>query len=88
MLTTQRNTLAIAPDGTIVLFTEETKGRLYTDLMRKAAMATGIDAMVTRAIDTGDHNDLDMIQSAASDLADALKHLSQVIGQMQSPAKA
>lgn len=80
---THRNALAITPNGTIVIFTEETRSQLYTLALRKAASAQGIDAMASRAIDTGDFDNLDMIQAAASDLADAMKGFADIIGQMQ-----
>ncbi|WP_153064664.1 hypothetical protein [Pseudomonas sp. AFG_SD02_1510_Pfu_092] len=87
--TTQRNALAITPEGTIVLFTEETRGQLYTHVLRRAAQAQGIDAMASRAIDTGEYNlHADMIQHAAADLADALKGFAELIGQMQIPPAA
>lgn len=84
--TTQRNALAIFPEGTIVIFTEETRGQLYTHALRKAAQAQGIDAMARIGIDTGEYDlHADMIQHAAAELADALKGFAEIIGQMQIP---
>ena len=88
MLTTHRNALPITPSGAILIFTEETKSQLFIELQRKAAAAYGIDAMAMRAIDTGDHDRIGMIQSAALELGDALLNLSVIIGQMQTPSAA
>jgi len=82
--TTTTNALAITPDGTIVIFTEETRGQLYTHVLRKAAQAQGITAMAAQAIDTGEHDlHTDMIQLAAADLAESLRGFADLIGQMQ-----
>ncbi|HGM4965487.1 TPA: hypothetical protein ACKP0L_003816 [Pseudomonas putida] len=82
--TTQLNALAITPDGTIVLFTEETRTQLYTHAMRKAAHAQGINAMAAQAIDSGEYDlHADMIQMAAAELAENLKTFAEIIGQMR-----
>lgn len=82
--TTRLNALAIIPEGTLVLFTEEARLQLYTQTMRKAAIAQGVEAMAARAIDTGEFDlHVDMIQHACSELADSLKDLAAAIGQMK-----
>lgn len=86
MSTTHQKAFAILPGaGTIIVFTEETRGQLYTALQRKAAMAHGIDAMAMRAIDTGDHDQLEWIAAAASELGEALQQLAAIIGQAKTP---
>ncbi|MEE1883370.1 hypothetical protein V0R55_24710 [Pseudomonas soli] len=82
--THHQNTLTVTQAGAIVIFTEESRTLLYTHTLRKAAQAQGIDAMMARAIDTGDYDlHADMIQHAASELAEALKHMADVIAQMK-----
>lgn len=80
--------LALTQGTAIIVFTEETGAQLYTAVLRRAAAAEGIDAMATRAIDTGDFDSIDMIQAAASEMAEALKDLACMIGQMKPSTTA
>ena len=74
--------------GGIVFFTEDIQRTLCTDLLRKAAMASGLDALAMRAIDTGDTDSLDKIQALASLLAEELQGLANIAGQLKANKSA
>jgi hypothetical protein len=75
---------ALAFGGALAVFTEETQRSLYLMLKRRAAMASGIEALAMRAIDTGDMDGLDMIATLASLQAEELLNLAAAVGQLKT----
>lgn len=75
--------------GGIVFFTEDIQRTLHIALMRKAAMASGIDAIAARAIDSGDIDDsLNKIQALAAMLSSELDTLANIAGQIAATPSA
>lgn len=71
-----------------MILTEATQRQLHTLAVGKAAMAFGINAMASKAIDSGDYEQIDMIRALASELADNLLQLASILGQIQIPDAA
>lgn len=83
LLSTIETSLALGSG--LVLFSEETQRLMRAKMLRKAAQASGIEAIAQRAIDTGDVADcLDTIMALAGELAEELHHLASITGQIKT----
>ncbi|HHG4777691.1 TPA: hypothetical protein ACPWIL_006128 [Pseudomonas aeruginosa] len=76
--------LFTTPVAVPISFTEEAQRGICISLQRKAAMASGIEALARRAIDSGDSDSLDQIEALAQLLAEELQHLAAMAGQMKT----
>lgn len=79
---------ALATGGSLVLFTEDAQRQLHVITMRKAAQVAGIEALLARAVDSGEYEEnVEMARETASEMREQLQQLAAIIGQM-TPAKA
>lgn len=83
LLTINDSSVALKPIGGVVLFTDATAHALYTQIIRKAARAAGLAALLQRAVDTGDTDQLVLMEAAASELSEELLDLANAAGQMR-----
>lgn len=84
LLTPFDATNALKPIGGMVVFTDAAGQALYTNIIRKAARAAGLAALLQRAVDTGDIDQLQLMETAASELTEELLDLANVAGQMRA----
>lgn len=84
LLTNLDTALALKPIGGLVIFTDATARALYLHITRKAARAAGVAALLQRAIDTGDTDQLGLMEAAATELSEDLLNLASIAGQMRA----
>lgn len=80
--------MSLPASGTLAVFSEDTQRQLRSFAVSQAAMAFGIEAMAARAIDSGESDQIDLMQALASKLGSELLELSNILGQIKVPNAA
>lgn len=79
-------TSILTPVNGALIFNAHTQRALSISLQQKASWAAGIRAIIRRAIDTGETDELGHIDHLATGLVDELMNLSHITGQLTSAA--